>query len=381
MKTDRPHPLLLAGLALAGMMLPRRAEAPGLPPHPGDRRAAGTPARADGAPEQHEGEPRPDRRDDGGSAPGATASAPRKLGRAGWWAAVKRAARGFGDDRIMAEAASVTYYTLLAVFPALASLISIYGLFTDPASLGDQLAQLGTVVPEGGMSIIGDQVKALTSSNHKALGFGAIVGLLVSLWSANAAMKSFFDALNVVYHEKEKRSFVRLNLLTLGFTVSGILFLILAMSGVVVVPVVLHVVGLDSLGARLVAVLRWPALLVAVALALSVLYRFGPSRRLARWQWVSWGGTAASLGWIAASVLFSFYVSNFGSYNKTYGSLGAVIGFMTWIWISAIVVLMGAELNAELERQTASDTTVGHSRPRGKRGATVADRVAGEGAA
>ncbi len=370
-KAGRPNLVLLIGLATVGLLLPRPA---------GQPLTASTPPRQGRRPEpmQDEAAPKPVGRKADASDPdenraGADADAPQQIPAKGWWAVAKRAVSGFNDDRIMAEAASITFYGLLALFPALASLISIYGLFTDPRHLGDQLASLNGVVPGGGIDIIKQQVGALTSSGAKALGFGAIVGLLTSLWSANAGMKSLFDALNVVYHEHEDRSFVRLTLVSLTFTLGMIAFLILAMLAVVALPIVLNSIGFGSVADTLLDLGRWPIMLMVLVGALSLIYRYGPSRNAARWQWISWGAAAAAVVWVLVSAAFSFYVSHFGNYNKTYGSLGAVIGFMTWIWISSIVILMGAELNAELEQQTGRDSTVGPDKPEGQRGAVKAD--------
>jgi membrane protein len=304
---------------------------------------------------------------------GASATGPSQIPPKGWLHVLKRAGVGFMGDRISAEGASVTFFALLALFPAIAAFISIYGLFNDPASLVKQLDNLGGIVPGGGIDLIKGQISALTAKGHKELGFAAIVGLGISLWSANSGMKSLFDALNVVYHEQEKRSYVRRTLISFAFTIGAIAFVIVALAVVVAVPLLLKFIGLASITAVLLAVGRWPAMLILVGFALAVTYRYGPSRNKARWQWVSWGGLAASIVWIIMSLLFSFYVSNFGTYNKTYGSLGAVVGFMTWIWISSVVVLMGAELNAELEQQTDRDSTVGPEKPEGARGAFKAD--------
>ncbi|MGY4452956.1 YihY family inner membrane protein [Bradyrhizobium sp. i1.3.1] len=215
----------------------------------------------------------------------------------------------------------------------------------------------------------------VATKGNRALGFAFAIGLVISLWSANAAMKSLFDTLNIVYGEKEKRGFLKLNAMSLGFTVGGIVFVLAALGGVVVIPVVLQYVGLSNAVNLLIRIGRWPALFVALALAIACIYRFGPSREAPRWTWITWGSAAATLLWLAASGLFSFYAANFGTFNQTYGSLGAVIGFMTWLWISAIVILLGAELNAEMEHQTARDTTTGRPKPRGVRGAKMADTV------
>jgi membrane protein len=304
---------------------------------------------------------------------GAGATGPSEIPAKGWWNVLRRAFAGFSSDRVMANAAGVTFYALLAMFPALAALISIYGLFADTSHLQDQVQGMSGLLPGGGISIIKGEISSLTSNGRQALGWAAIIGLLTSLWSANAGLKAFFDALNVVYHEQEKRSFVRLTFISMMFTLSIIAFVIVAMSIVVIIPIVLNFIGLGTATDLAVRIIRWPILLVIVALLLAFLYRFGPSRRPARWQWVTWGSGFATILWVAVSLGFSFYVANFGSYNKTYGSLGAVVGFMTWIWISSIVVLMGGEINAELEQQTQRDSTEGPEKPPGLRGAYKAD--------
>lgn len=309
------------------------------------------------------------------SGPGHDAGAPSEIPAQGWWAIAKRVAANVSKDRLLTEAAAITFYALLALFPALAAMVSLYGLFADPATISDNLNAASGVVPSGGMQIITDQVHSLASSG-KALGFGAVLGIATSLWSANQATKALFDALNVVYHETEKRGFLLRTAVTLAFTVGGILFVLLAMAAVVAVPVVLNVVGLGAVADLLLRLLRWPVLLVALAALLACIYRFGPSREKARWHWVTWGGGFAAVTWVLGSVAFSYYVSHFGSYDKTYGSLGAAIGFLTWIWLSSTIVLVGGELNAEMEHQTAQDTTTGPERSPGDRGATKADAVA-----
>jgi len=311
-----------------------------------------------------------------GGGPGQDAGAPSEIPAQGWWAIAKRTAGKISEDRLLTEAAGITFYALLALFPALAAMVSLYGLFSDPASILNNLSAVSGVVPGGGMQIITDQVHSLASNGSKALGFGAVLGIATSLWSANQGTKALFDALNVVYDETEKRGFLLRTAVTLAFTVGGILFVLLAMAAVVVVPVVLGFMGLGGVADLLLRLLRWPVLLVALAALLACIYRFGPSREQARWHWVTWGGGFAAVTWVVGSIAFSWYVSHFGSYDKTYGSLGAAVGFMTWIWLSATVVLIGAEVNAEMEHQTARDTTTGPERPTGSRGAVKADAVA-----
>ena len=287
----------------------------------------------------------------GGLAAGSGAAARHSTRPPGWWPLLQTVYTRIGDDRIMAEAASVTYYTLLAIFPAMATLISLYGLFADPATIGKNVDALDGIVPGGGMQIINDQLHSLISAPNQALGLGALVGLLISIWSATSGVKSLFDALNVVYREREARSFVHRTWLSLAFTLGALAFVMLAVTAIVVVPAVLSYVGFASAGAWLVSIGRWPLLLITFAIFLAVTYRFGPSRSSISWHWVTWGSAVATITWALASALFSWYVANFGSYNKTYGSLGAAVGFMTWIWISTIIVLAGAELDAELEQK------------------------------
>ncbi len=358
MADDRsPGPVLLTALAAAGLLMAVYG-----------RDAPLATARHDGHPTRRGRDP--------GAGLGRDATSPTQIPAQGWWHVLKRAARGFSDDRLMTEAAGVTFYVLLALFPAIATLISLYGLFADPKSVSDQLQNLSGIVPGGGLEIIKDQVASLTSKGSQALGFSALFGLVTSLWSANQGIKALFEALNVVYHERERRSFLRRTLVSLTFTLGAIVFVLLALAAIVVVPVVLAYIGLDSTVHTLLAVARWPLMMVVTAGLLALIYRYGPDRRRARWQWVSWGSAFSAVGWILGSIAFSYYVANFGSYNKTYGSLGAAIGFMTWIWISTIIVLLGAELNSELERQTERDSTVGPERARGERGAAPADMVA-----
>jgi membrane protein len=188
-------------------------------------------------------------------------------------------------------------------------------------------------------------------------------------------MKSLFDALNLVYNEPEKRSFIWLNIISLMFTVLAIIFVLGGIGVMIVLPIVLNFVGLGGATEMVIKIARWPALLIVVTLALAFLYRYGPSREKPQWRWITWGRAVAAVSWLVVSILFSWYAENFGSYNETYGSLGAIIAFMFWIWLSIIVVLIGAELNAETEHQTVRNTATGRPKPMGGRGATMADTI------
>lgn len=277
--------------------------------------------------------------------------------------------------RVLALAAGMTYYSILAIFPAIAALVALYGLFSDPTSIAKHLDQAAGFLPGGAIDIAREQLTRVTSKGAQTLGATFLIGLGTSLWSANAAMKALFDTLNIVHGEEEKRGFIKLNALSLGFTIGGVAFVLAALGSIVIVPVVLEFVGLSGLGDLLVRIGRWPAMYVVLTFALAVVYRYGPDRETAKWRWITWGSAIAALLWLAVSGLFSFYATNFGKFNETYGSLGAIIGFMTWLWISAIVVLLGAEVDAEMEHQTARDTTTGSPAPIGTRGARVADTV------
>jgi membrane protein len=305
---------------------------------------------------------------------GRSASKPSEIPARGWKDILLRVKTNIGEDRIVVIAAGVTFYVVLAIFPAIAALVAIYGFFADPATIASELDGAAGFLPGGALDVIRTEITRL-SAQKSALGITFIVGLLASLWSANAGMKSIFDALNLVYSEPEKRGFFKLNAASLLFTVSAILFLLIALGAVVVLPVILGFIGLGDVGDIIVRVARWPALFVLASLALAFVFRYGPSRREARWRWITWGSAFAALCWIVTSLLFSWYAQNFGSYNKTYGSLGAIIAFMMWIWLSSIVVLLGAELDAEMEHQTVRDTTVGGEKRLGRRGARMADTV------
>jgi membrane protein len=315
-------------------------------------------------------------RDAGEENRGRAARAPHELPRRGWTDVLWRTWEEAGKDRLLSVAAGVTFYVLLALFPAIAAFVSIYGLVADSGTVATHVGALSAMLPGGAVEIVGEQVDRIAGQETRTLGFAFASSVLLSLWSANAGMKALIDALNIVYEEDEKRSFLRLTLVSLAFTIGAMLFLVAALGVIIAVPVVLQAAGLGETVGFLVGLARWPLLLVAVAFALSVAYRYGPSREEPRWRWVTPGGLAAAVLWVVASLLFNWYAANFGSYNETYGSLGAAIVFMTWIWISTAVVLLGGELNAELEHQTAADSTSGPPRAIGRRGARMADTVA-----
>jgi membrane protein len=279
--------------------------------------------------------------------------------RPSWKDILWRTYQRFNDDRLLATAAGVVFFGLLAVFPALTALVSSYGLFADPSTIGNNLQTLALMLPEGSFQIVQDQIARVLAKGNASLGGTFLFGLAFALWSANAGVKAIIDALNVVDEEREKRSFLKLNLLSLAFTSGGIAALLLMVSAVVAFPLALDHLGLAPDSKVVVSLARWPLMFIMLLVALSVLYRFGPSRVAPRWEWFGAGTLAATGLWIAGSAALSWYLSNFGNYNATYGSLGAAIGLMTWMWMSATIVLFGAELNAvtgqgQMARNTAS---------------------------
>jgi membrane protein len=274
-------------------------------------------------------------------------------------------------------AAGCAFYALFAIFPALSALISLYGLTADPTTVEQQFGLLASVLPSQAYDMMIEQIRRIAEASGQALGWSLVLSLGLALWSANAGTQAMFAALNIAYEEPERRSLFRFYLSAFTFTIVGILGGVIMLLAIVYVPILFAVVGFSSAFEFLVRVGRWPLLALLVLGLLALLYRYGPCRRSPKWHWVTVGSLFATTVWLFASAAFSLYVSNFANYDKTYGSLGAVIILLFWLYISFYIVLLGAEINAELELQTAEDTTIGRPKPMGRRGAFVADHVAG----
>ncbi len=305
---------------------------------------------------------------------GEFADEPYQIPSRGWFDIIRRTYHEVDRDRVTAVAAGVTFYALLAVFPALTAFVSLYGLVADPATISDQLAMLEGLLPGGATDFLRDQIVRISSGGESTLGVALAVSVGAAIWSANAGVKAIFDALNVAYGEDEKRGFFRLNLVSLAFTSGMLLFILAALGTITVIPIILDYVYLGNAAETLIIIGRWPILIAVLMMGLSLLYRYGPSRDAAQWSWVSPGAVFSSIAWLITSLLFSWYVANFEDYNRTYGAIGALIGLLMWMWLSATIVLIGAELNSEAERQTDKDTTRGPPMPIGLRGADAADR-------
>ncbi|OXT00248.1 hypothetical protein B7H23_08760 [Notoacmeibacter marinus] len=292
----------------------------------------------------------------------------------GWKDILFRTYASISSDRVLLVAGGGTFYVLLALVPSLSVLISTYGLLFDPASLADHLTIMSRFMPAAAIDLIRDQLQRLTTQDEATLSFAFLLSLGLAVWSANSGMKGLFEAMNVAYDETEKRGFFRLNAVSLLFTLGAVIGVICMIGVVIVTPIILEFLFLGSFE-PLIRIAGFAFLAGMLIFGLMLLYRYGPSRKNAGWRWLPVGAVAAVVLVIIVSAAFSFYVSNFADYNATYGSLGAVIGFMTLIWLTLTIVMLGAELNAEIEHQTVIDTTVSPEQPMGERGAYVADHL------
>jgi membrane protein len=302
---------------------------------------------------------------------GRHASTPREIPWRGWRDILVRTWKEVQDDSVPLIAAGVTFYVLLALFPAIVAFVSIYGLFSSVGEVPKHLATLNAVLPASALSFLAEQMTRVAAARPAGLSWALVISLLLSLWSANGAAKAMFLGLNIAYEEREKRGFFLLNLASLAFTL-GLLVIAIALAALLVA-----VPAGDAAGVLPGAIgyLHWPAFALLALIGLAILYRFGPSRAHARWRWVSWGSAAATLAWLAASAVFSVYVSEIVHLEQAYGQLATGIGFLIWTYWSVLIVLVGAELNAEIEHQTVVDSTTGEPAPMGARGAKMADTI------
>jgi len=306
---------------------------------------------------------------------GRMARSPLQMTWLGWKDVLLRFVGNIAENRLTSLAGAVAFFTLLSLVPALSLFVTIYRYFTDPLTIAAQLDSLTIVFPEAARDLIREQAIRLATQGSASLSLTFVVSFVVAAWSANAAVKAVFDALNIIYREREKRSFIKLNAISLMTTISGVVMLTLALIVIAIVPVIAALFPFAHELERLVRLVRWPAFFVVGTMAIAWLYWIGPSRRRPRFAWVMPGAVVAAMLWAAASFAFSWYVGTLGNYTATYGSLATVVVFMTWLWLSATIVLAGAELNAELEHQTAHDTTTGRAKPLGQRGAAMADNI------
>lgn len=333
-----------------------------------DERATNEDSRGSASNQRNGGDP-------GAGVPGGQADSPTQIPGKGWKAVALRGWKEAKVDQVPLLAAGVAFFGFLAIFPALIATVMLYGLVVSPQTAQQQVSDLGDALPEDARSVLTDQLTSLTSASSSALNVGFIIAVLAALWSASGGIGNLLTAINIAYDEEESRGFVKRKLLALGMTLAAIVFLLVVVALVAAAPA-----ALDSLVSSgpirwVLEAVRWILLVLLFGSALAVLYRVSPDRDAPKMKWVSVGAAVATLLWIIASVGFSIYVNNFSSYGETYGALAGVVVLMLWLWISAYAVLLGAEINAEAEQQTARDSTKGPSRPLGHRGAVKADSV------
>lgn len=309
---------------------------------------------------------------------GREAESPKEIPGTGWKEVLLRVKDQLATDNISIVAAGVAYYFFLALFPLLASIISIYGLVMEPYEVEQQMEQLTAFLPQDAHDMLTERLHSIAQKSGTTLGWGALLSILLSLWSANSGTKSLFQGINIAYDERDERSFFKLNGLTMLFTLGGIIVGSISLALVVGFPAIIDKLGLPEAIKTILQLSRWLLLIVIIMVSLAVVYKVAPYRDNPKFRWVSWGSGIATILWIIGSLLFSWYVNNFGNYNETYGPVAAVIILMLWFNLTSFIVLLGAEINSELEHQTAKDTTVGQKEPMGRRGAYHADHVAGD---
>lgn len=306
---------------------------------------------------------------------GREAEQPRQIPRLGWLDILWRVKRDMSDDRITMLAAGVAFYALLAVFPAVAAVISLGALILDPQDMANWIVELSQFIPPGAASIIEHQAEEIASNTAAGLSMAALVSLVVAMFVASKGVRGLIVGLNIVYGEKERRGFLTKVLIVTALTVGLIVLPLVSVIFIAGLPLAIGMLGLDSTLVTAINFLRWPLLVLVMMLVIAVLYRFAPYRSSPRWEWLGVGTVIATLLWLLGSAGLSLYVRHVPNFNELYGSLGAVVALLLWFWLSTFSVLVGAELNGEMERQTRCDTTVGEPKPMGQRGAYVADTL------
>lgn len=296
----------------------------------------------------------------------------------GWMQIFKRVIDDIGEHHVRVLSAGVAFYFLLSLFPIISAMISIYGLITDSADIADQLIVLADLLPANARDLISDMMNKLANKPSTTLSWNLVFSLLISWWIANLGTLTLFEGINVAYKEKDERSFVKKLIISLIFTLGGIVGGLILLALIAGIPAVAGAVNLPGFVNIWVEWLRWPFVALVVILALGLAYRIAPQRKKPRARWVSWGAIFATLLWLLGSLLFSVYVENFGTFDSTFGSFGAIVILMLWFFLTAFIFMLGAEINSNMEYQTRRDTTIGDDQPQGKRGAFYADNVAGE---
>jgi len=315
---------------------------------------------------------------DPGADAGRHAGRPRDIPMRGWREVLGRVVADIGADHVSVVSAGVAFFGLLAIFPAITAVISIAGVILDPAEVAGRIEGLLAVLPDTATEMLRTQIDEVAGGSNAATGLAALAGIALAIYGAMKGVKTLMEGMNIAYDETEERGFVAQNLTALALTVALIFGVLVAFGVMMALPAVVAFVALPPWAEQTIGWAKWPVLAILTVFGLSLLYRYGPDRADPRWRWVAPGAIVAALLWILGTLAFSLYATNFGSYNETYGTLAGAIILLTWLWLSAFIVLFGAELNAELEHQTRVDTTTGAPQPMGSRGAHKADHLPGD---
>jgi membrane protein len=306
-------------------------------------------------------------------APGADAGTPSDIPRSGWKQVLVRTKDEIKGDRVGLMAAGVAFYVMLALVPTLIAAVTIWGLVSDPQQIQQTVGGVSSQLPNGAADLLQQQMSRIAQNSSSALGWTLVASVAAALWSASSGTKGLMNAVNAAYDEDESRGFLEVRGTALALTVGLIFFGLIVLALIAVVPAILTSIGLGTTAETVIRWGRWPLLAAALIVGLAVIYRYAPDRDHPEWNWLSWGAGVAVVIWLVASAAFAWYVNSFGSYSETYGSLAGVIVLMLWLFLSSFAILIGAELNAEMEHQTGRDTTRGEPEPMGQRGAHVAD--------
>ncbi|QOR39665.1 YihY/virulence factor BrkB family protein [Billgrantia diversa] len=306
---------------------------------------------------------------------GRQANRPGQIPKPGWKDILKRTKVELARDHVSIVAAGIAFYGLLAIVPAIVATIALWAILFDPQQITQQISSISHLLPDEAATIIRQQAERASRNSGAGMSLAAAGGILLAIYSASRGVNGFMEGLNIVYDEEENRGVLKKTALKLFLTIGAIFMVLVAFGVIAAIPAIADLIGLSDFASFLVNLARWPLLMIVAMLAIAILYRYGPDRDKPRWQWTSIGSLVAVLLWLLGSIAFSIYVRNFGSYNEIYGSLGAVIILLMWFWLSAYIVLLGAELNSEMEHQTTHDTTVGGNERMGERDAYVADTL------
>lgn len=309
---------------------------------------------------------------------GHKAEKPSQMPMKGWKDIALRVKERLTKDHVAIVSAEIAFYFFLALFPAIAASLSIYGLIMAPEQVEQQMNQLTNVLPEQAHQMLGGLLERQAEKTESSLGWSLIFSVLISLWSANKGTKAVFEGVNIAYNETDDRGFLRGNGITFMFTMGGIFIGFIAIAVVAIFPLIIDRIGLPPILETITQFLLWPILAMIVILALAGVYKVAPYRESPEFRWTSVGAIVATIFWLAGSLLLSFFVSNFGSFDETYGSFAAVIILMLWFFLTGFIILLGAEINSEMEHQTSCDTTTGEDQHMGQRGGYHADHVAGK---